>query len=196
MTSPSKHTDRRVIKTKKAIRDAFVAMLSEKDINDITVKDIADRADINRKTFYNYYSGIYQVMDEIENELVSRYELLLGEVDLKKDLRDPRMILAKLTMIDSDMEFLRYILFADRNMTFLTKITDLLKDKTLIAFTKQIPLDPEKADVMLTYLFSGMIAAYQNWFRSGRRQSIEELSQTISVIATTGINGMINTCIE
>ena len=49
-----KKTDRRVIKTKRAIRNAFAELLSHKDINDITIKDIADTADINRKTGCNY----------------------------------------------------------------------------------------------------------------------------------------------
>ena len=53
-----KKLDRRVIKTKKAIRNAFAKLISEKDINKITIKDIADTADINRKTFYNYYRRV------------------------------------------------------------------------------------------------------------------------------------------
>ena len=68
MNSQTKPVDRRVIKTKKAIRIAFAKLLSKKDLNDITVSDIASLADINRKTFYNYYSGIYMVIDEIEND--------------------------------------------------------------------------------------------------------------------------------
>ena len=46
--------DRRVVKTKRAIRNALVQLLSEKELDQITVKELADRADINRKTFYNY----------------------------------------------------------------------------------------------------------------------------------------------
>ena len=42
--------DRRVMKTKKAIRSAFARLLAEKDIDRITVKDIAEAADVNRKT--------------------------------------------------------------------------------------------------------------------------------------------------
>ena len=69
MPDKEKTVDRRVIRTKKAIREAFAKLLTEKDINDITISDIAELADINRKTFYNYYDGIYQVVDEIENGL-------------------------------------------------------------------------------------------------------------------------------
>lgn len=66
-----KKTDRRVVKTKHAIFKAFVELLNEKDINQITITDVAKRANINRKTFYNYYSDINDVMEEIENLVVA-----------------------------------------------------------------------------------------------------------------------------
>ena len=66
-----KKTDRRVVKTKNAIFKAFVELLNEKDINQITITDVAKRANINRKTFYNYYSDINDVMEEIENLVVA-----------------------------------------------------------------------------------------------------------------------------
>ena len=51
----SNRTDLRVVKTRKAIRGAFLGLLTEKDYAAITVQDILDRALINRKTFYNHY---------------------------------------------------------------------------------------------------------------------------------------------
>ncbi|MBQ3987763.1 MAG: TetR/AcrR family transcriptional regulator, partial [Ruminococcus sp.] len=65
MEKKPKSVDRRVLKTKRAIRNAFAKLMVEKDINDITIMELADTADINRKTFYNYYSGVYQVVEDI-----------------------------------------------------------------------------------------------------------------------------------
>ena len=81
--SNTEKTDLRVIKTKKAIRDAFAELLSEKDIHKITITDIADTAVINRKTFYNYYAGVYAVVDEIENEIIMAFNEALQDVDFK-----------------------------------------------------------------------------------------------------------------
>lgn len=84
-----KKPDRRVIKTKRAIRNAFAALMAEKDLNDITIKDISDVADINRKTVYNYYGGIHEILDEIENELVSSFEKVIQEIDFPAIWRIP-----------------------------------------------------------------------------------------------------------
>lgn len=51
MEHVGKKGNRRVMKTHKAIHKAFAVLLTQKDINEITIKDIADTADINRKTF-------------------------------------------------------------------------------------------------------------------------------------------------
>ncbi|MBQ1891706.1 MAG: TetR/AcrR family transcriptional regulator, partial [Firmicutes bacterium] len=72
--------DRRVIKTKRAIKKAFFALLVEKDLNDISVTDISRIAEINRKTFYNYYTGVFQLVDELENEILSKLDATLKEI--------------------------------------------------------------------------------------------------------------------
>ena len=50
--------DIRVKKTKRAIQKAFIALLREKPIEKITVKEIAERAEINKTTFYSHYETL------------------------------------------------------------------------------------------------------------------------------------------
>ena len=63
-----KRTDLRVVKTRKAIRTAFIDLLSEKGYAAITVQDILDRALINRKTFYNHYHDKRSLLLELGAE--------------------------------------------------------------------------------------------------------------------------------
>ena len=56
--------------TKKAIRKTFMELLEEKPLDKITVKDIVERCDINRGTFYYYYSDIFALVEDVfETEL-------------------------------------------------------------------------------------------------------------------------------
>lgn len=187
-----KTVDRRTKKTKRAIRHAFAELLSQKDINDITIREIADLADINRKTFYNYYSGIYQVVDEIENEIVLAFETVLGEFDLKKDLKNPNRLFEKLTaIINTDLDFYGHLLSMHGNVSLVSKIVAMLKAKTKEALLSQINMDDSTADIVLEYTITGMIAVYQQWFNSNRRQSIEEISSTISILFFQGFSGIL-----
>jgi AcrR family transcriptional regulator len=184
--------DRRTRKTKKAIRLAFAQLLSQKDINEITVRDISDLADINRKTFYNYYSGIYQIVDEIENEIVVAYESVLGEVDLKRDLKNPYRIFERLTaIINTDLDFYGFLLSMRGNVSLVSKIVTMLKTKTIETLRAQIEMDETTADIVLEYAITGMLAVYQQWFNSNRRQSIEEISETVSILFFHGFSGIL-----
>ena len=60
--------DRRVKYTKKVIKDTFLSLLEDKDISNISVKELCDIADVNRGTFYRYYEDIYDLLKKIEEE--------------------------------------------------------------------------------------------------------------------------------
>jgi AcrR family transcriptional regulator len=57
--------DRRVIRTKEAITSAFLDLFAKKDIENITINDIADRANVNRATVYLHYSDKYDLLDKL-----------------------------------------------------------------------------------------------------------------------------------
>lgn len=186
-----KKPDRRVVKTKRAIRNAFAALLSQKEIDEITVKDIADTADINRKTFYHYYSGVYQVVDEIENEAVNAFDEAIRDFDFKRDMEHPHVLFEKLTAIVSrDLEFYGHLLSMNRNWRLVTKIAVRLKTRITQALAGKTGLDDSTLEIVASYSLSGMFAVYQSWFNSGRRQSIEELSEIIGRIWLSGMNGI------
>ena len=51
--------DRRTKRTKKLLTDAFITLLSTKNLNEITIKELCDTADINRGTFYLHYQDLF-----------------------------------------------------------------------------------------------------------------------------------------
>ena len=191
--SNTEKTDLRVIKTKKAIRDAFAELLSEKDIHKITITDIADTAVINRKTFYNYYAGVYAVVDEIENEIIMAFNEALQDVDFKLLLREPYEIFKKLTsIINSDFNFYSHLMKMDNNMSLISKIILALEFNVKKSFSEQISINKSTLDLVFDYAVAGMITVYQKWFNSSRTQSIEEISKSLSIIIFSGVNGLLD----
>ena len=183
-------TDRRIIKTKRAIRNAFAKLMVEKDINDITVVELAETADINRKTFYNYYSGVYQVVEDIENDISTSYERLLGKVEFKEYMNAPYSLFERFSqLINMDPEFFGYLLTMNGNINLITRIMRLLIDKTCEVMVAQIDVEQEKAEIMISFVLSGMLSVYQRWFNSDRTVPIEEVTQLISTMSFNGING-------
>lgn len=193
MEKTDKPIDRRVLRTKRAIKAAFARLLTEKDVNDITISDIADLADINRKTFYNYYAGIYEVIDEIEDEIAENFETVLTDTDFKENLKNPYMLFEKLTeIINTDMDFFGYMLSMNANVSLSTKIVEILKTRAKTIIMSYLDEDEHRIDLMLEFMISGLMAVYKSWFNSDRRDNIEDLNEEISVLSFRGVNGYLN----
>lgn len=189
--------DRRIIKTKRAIQNAFAKLLSEKDINDITVSDIAATADINRKTFYNYYAGIYEVVDEIENDVVRRFDEAVTEIDLRNNVNSPYMVFEKITdIINTDTEFFGYLMNMNYNVSLLTKLVSLLKDKTRSILVQYLDLPEDRMELMLEFTVTGIVAVYRSWFNSDRSRPIDSISADISELCFKGVNGFLDINVE
>ena len=68
-----KKPDRRIKRTKNLIKQSLTDLLKERELQDISITELCDIADINRKTFYNHFPDIRAVLDEIENENIEKY---------------------------------------------------------------------------------------------------------------------------
>ncbi len=190
--SEDKKIDRRIVKTKKAIYSAFAQLLLKKDVNTITIKDIADKADINRKTFYNYYTGIYELIEEIENKILYSFEQALMDVNITEALHNPNRLFNELTdIINQDIDFYGHLMRMENNSSLVVKLVGALKSKAKEIISKQTRLTPEMLDIVLDFVVSGMMKVYQNWFNSDRSQSIEDFSKTVSTLTFRGINGIL-----
>ena len=184
--------DPRTRKTKKAIRKAFAQLLTEKEFEEITVIDIAAAAEINRKTFYNYYDGVFQLVDEIENEIVRSFESVLCRIDLLEALKKPIEILKKLNdILDVDQEFYEFMVSIKTNVGLVSKINKTIKEKTKKAVIEKHIIDDQTVETILEYAISGMISVYKNWCLSDRSQPIETLSEIIGVMYSQGIAGVL-----
>lgn len=72
-----KQDDRRVLRSRKLIIDAFQQLITEKAYGDVTVKDIAERADVGLRTFYRHFDNIADLVFCI---VMQHYEVLLDNM--------------------------------------------------------------------------------------------------------------------
>lgn len=63
---------RRVKMTKRLIREAFLELLQMNPAGKITITEVCEAADVNRSTFYAYYESVYDLLKEIENDVLQR----------------------------------------------------------------------------------------------------------------------------
>ena len=184
--------DKRIMKTKRAIHAAMTKLLAGKPIEEITVTELAEAAEINRKTFYNYYSSVNMVAEEMEDEIVARFEETLRRLDFDTLLKDPQTTFNTLArLITSDLDFYGSILTNRNQNSFLQKIISSLKERVMTLYAAQIPMDSKLVEYMLEYIVAGMVSVYQRWFESGMKEDIEALSGRICTLAVHGSQQLI-----
>ena len=184
--------DKRVMKTKRAIQSAMTRLLSVKPIEEITVTELSNAAEINRKTFYSYYNSVYMVAEEMEDEIVERFEDTLRKIDFETLLQDPQTTFNTLArIIASDLDFYETILTNRNQVFFLQKIITSLKERIMALYFDRNSKDFELQEYMLEYIISGLVSVYQKWFKSGRKTDIEELSKYISMLAVNGVKSIL-----
>lgn len=179
--------DRRVIRTKKAIRDAFVSLLEEHELRDITITEICRVADINRKTFYNYYNDVFELMDEIEYEIVHEFEMIVKQKDENIFFSQPNQFFTTLTKtIADDYEFYEKLINANNGYGLVQKIRKSFINifKEFIIESKMIPEDD--VDFVVTFIVSGMVGVYQDIFRNEISMTQQEITRELERIVTKG----------
>ncbi|MGV3010772.1 TetR/AcrR family transcriptional regulator [Streptococcus thoraltensis] len=77
--------DKRVIKTKRAIRDAFVRLREDRPIEKIYVENLCREALINKSTFYRYYTDIYDLVEQLQEEALEPIRQFLLENPIKEE---------------------------------------------------------------------------------------------------------------
>ena len=68
-----KKQDRRVRKSKDSLKNSLIELMQSKSVNNITVKELVIKADLNRSTFYNYYCDIPDMLKKLEEELYTEF---------------------------------------------------------------------------------------------------------------------------
>ena len=180
-----KKQDRRVQRTKKAIRNAFLHLLSEKELEKISVKEIAEYADVDRKTVYNYYTGVYDILDDLESELARDFEKAIANFDFaSREVQDIFIELAGLLEMRKDIYSL---LMKIDNSRLASKFMVYLKGKIEQVIGRVGAYSTDKIAVAAEYITSGMYMAYKHWFNSDRKQSLEEFTLEVSRVVMGGL---------
>lgn len=72
-----KVNDRRVRKTRKSLYNALAELMLTKELQQITVRELADKADIHRATFYTHYKDIYDLYEKLEDIVIEDLEKII-----------------------------------------------------------------------------------------------------------------------
>lgn len=183
--------DRRILKTNRAIYEALVELMQKKKLNSITVTELAAAANINRKTFYTYYSTVNDVLDEVINELISSLKDLMYTMSEDYNMLSPQTLFAFLNTIMSDVDIVRALFTSDNGNMLFNKLQKALQEtllKELIDNDIKMNIPPEQYPLISSFVAGGMIYVYYEWITNPNGTSLDEMARTLTTLIISGVH--------
>ena len=183
--------DRRVVRTRKAIRKAFMRLMQETDYQKITITAIAREADIDRKTFYLHYRSVEDLIDEIIQDEADRIakacvESLSGSDSTQIVLNLFKQLSAGLA---SDSKGTRRIVSHLPYEHVLDKLEGSLTASLIEHDTLGLSSMGPYLNYCVAFFSAGLVAVMRRWICEGSDISLEDIASVTYTAARSGIDG-------
>lgn len=192
-TAPRKRPDRRIERTQMLLRDALLSLVQERRWETITVQDIADRANVNRATFYLHYKdkddlllhGMTALYEQLMKSSlpVTRQQLLAGDFS---DLLDDEDFVHVL----EHAEFYLAMLGDGGSAAFINGVhhflASMFRDHALLPLLgDEKPSVP--VDFIAAYLAGAEVGVIRWWLASAPAHTPHEMAQMMFSLSSFGL---------
>ena len=170
--------DLRVIKTKNLIKGAFIELVEEKGYNHVSVKDICNKALINRNTFYLHYYDKVDLLTKMASEIFVEQENRISFVTNIENISRESIRLGLLdifNVLSKEIEFYRVILLDSSMSGFIDKFVNDLKNR----YIETLSINSKESLINLDYVFYGIVGVIKNWVVKDYGK-IDELADNLS----------------
>ena len=178
--------DLRVRKTIQGVKSAFEALICEKDYEKITVKELCDKAQINKKTFYHYYETLDTLLAELQSELAEGYLKRIKGYALPDDL---------------DKVNREFFLYSVEQGLAYEKITcsgayHTIRDQMISDVTdagwrgskKYQQLSDYQKCLLMGFINNAVLTAYRLWVEGGKTIPLDDVIEETNRLVLSGVN--------
>lgn len=182
--------DHRTRVTKLLIRRALTELMREKPIQNITVKELCDVAQINRGTFYTHYTDIYDLLEQIEQEMFAAVEKALEPLLVAKDEHlNPVEISTEIFQCLKDHADVCTMILGDYgDKQFAYRLIYLGRDRCMETYLNYFRgASKKEIEAFYAFVSAGCIGLLQNWLADGMRAPAQEVAEMAERIMLHGI---------
>jgi AcrR family transcriptional regulator len=174
--------DRRIQRTQRALMDALVTLSLEKGYDDISIRDITERANVSYSTFFRHYSEKDELLSELLKSVANEMVTLINHNPNKSKDAEGRLIFQH---IADNPAFFR-ILFSNQGTS---KILRNIQDEIAAAIIRNNGLsndDPIPAEVAANYLVVAIFGLIDWWLKHDMPYSIDRMASIYSRLVIQG----------
>jgi AcrR family transcriptional regulator len=170
--------DRRVRKTKKALREGLAELMLEKDLRQITVRELSDRVDIHRATFYSHYTDIYDLYNHLENAVIDEIGAIIVS-DTSHSYEE--LFEAIVDYVYANAKICRMFLDKTGSRSFLHRLSDFIEQAYLDIWKYETGQEDVSDEwyFFARYHIQGCIAIISRWAEQGFAYPKEKITEMI-----------------
>lgn len=185
--------DRRVRKTKALLLKGLTELMEQKDVNHISVRELTDLVDLNRGTFYLHYRDIFDMVNQVEDELFQEFDnLFTDNTPGNSSVPSTQIVLTNVFIFLSENEkTVRAFMGPHGDLTFINRLKNLVKTRVRKAWEDR-GLDPDKFEYFFAYTASGCIGLMEIWMKNGFKESAEEMASMADSMLTNGAQSLLS----
>ncbi len=186
---------RSALRSIKLIKEAYIALMQEKQPDKISVSDIVKKADLNRGTFYAHYNKPSDIKDEIGDEIIEQINKILGGFSFNDFFVNPHPFLEKIEKVLSEnLQYYRQIMCYTISIDFIHKIKQSLleKIKSDASVPDHIRQSPQFI-VAMEFLSGGLISLYTSYVQGSFEVSAGKIAQTLTPVITGASRTLLKT---
>ena len=186
--------DKRVIRTKALLIRSLSALMKQKNIKDITEKELCEYADINRGTFYLHYKDIYDMLDSIEQELSEKFLQIFQKYNSETNEDFPYPLFLEIfKLVDDNAELFRVLIGPNGDISFIMKIFKLYNIHCLQSeFNKLSPQFSMNQVYYSNFILYGCVGLIEQWLSRDTKESPEKMAELITKLVSTGVLSLFN----
>ena len=170
-----KKEDRRTAMTKRMLKEALTEMLKEKDIYHISIRELCERADINRTTFYKYYGSQFDLLTDMENDLL----VFLADVIRSRDADTVKTIETACKYLEDNLEFVKLIFNNNVDPAFPQKLFSMEAIKEALKEKQNSRYAVNESDYLYNYMIYGAYRIVCMWLNKEQRESPNEIAEIL-----------------
>lgn len=184
-----KKEDLRIRKTREAIHRTFKEMICEMDYDQITIKELTQRAQINRKTFYLHYTGLDALLEELQEEIAENFISRQVSYRSMKDIRD---LIRLFFEHAADMPLLHERLICSGSYRPVwEKINKRIMDHRRETNRGVFGLDEYSENLIFAYYGANSTLLYRQWVADGKKLPIRELIDMATKLICNGMSSVV-----
>ena len=179
--------DLRTKRTKALIRKAFEEMICEMDFEQMTVKELTERAMINRKTFYLHYNSLDELLLEMQNEMAQSF---IKKTQGMARIGDIDKITREFFMSQEELGKLGERITCSGSYHYISRrITADIMSRTWKEGDSGFS-DPYLQNIIMTYISQSTLAIYKQWVADKKKIPLDDIIDIAVKLICNGINGI------